>query len=135
MSTYSMTRNSTVTGKRNSGQGGFALIEALIAILIFSLGVLALIGLQAVSTQSTTVAKARVDAGLVASQRIAEIWDDLANIATMGETNTDVSAWLPNGKRTTTINGNNVAVTVTWDMPSKPGQSYTTVAVVTGSGK
>jgi type IV pilus assembly protein PilV len=130
----SLTRTSTRLVKQNCGQTGFALIEALIAILIFSLGILGLIGLQAISTQSTTMSKARMDASIIASQRIAEVWDDVANIATMPPSATDdVSAWLPQGQRTTTIAGDNVTVTVTWKMPSEAtAQSYTAVAVVVG---
>lgn len=117
-------------------QGGVALLEALVAILIFSIGILGLIGLQAVSTQSTTIAKSRIDASFVASQRIAEMWGDIANINSYVETDADVSAWLPSGKRTTTVTGAvapyQVTVTVTWRMPSEiADQSYTTVAMVT----
>ena len=119
---------------RPGKQCGVALLEALVAILIFSIGILGMIGLQAISTQSTSIAKARVDASFVANQRIAEIWGDVANIASYAETSTDVSAWLPNGLRKTTIDGTvapfTVTVTVTWDMPSEPGQTYTTVAMV-----
>lgn len=116
-------------------QGGIALIEALVAILIFSIGVLGLVGLQSLSTHSTTMAKSRIDASLVCNQRIAEIWGDIAHIDSYAEADADVSAWLPpNGKRTTEISGTSapytVTVTVTWDMPSEPGQTYTTIAMV-----
>lgn len=109
--------------------GGFALIEGLIAILIFSLGILGLVGLQATTTQSTTLAKTRVDASFVASQRIADIWGDLANLAGMTETNTPIAS-LPEGKRTTKIEDTNlVTVSVTWKMPNDDATySYTTVA-------
>ena len=41
-------------------QRGMMLLEGLIAILIFSLGVLAMIGMQAVSVSQTSQAKYRV---------------------------------------------------------------------------
>ena len=118
--------------RRNPAESGFALIEALIAVLIFSLGILGLVGLQATTTQSTTVAKARIDASFIAAQRIAEIWgSNLAALSTMAETDTDISGLLPEGKRTTTVVGNDITVTVTWKMPKEPGvQTYSTVAVV-----
>jgi type IV pilus assembly protein PilV len=119
---------------QNRGQGGFALLEALIAVLIFSLGILGLVGLQAATTQSTSVAKTRVEASFIASQRISDIWGDIANMASKAETDTDISGLgLPNGKRTTAIDGNNVTVTITWKMPKETTvQSYNTVAVVIG---
>lgn len=114
--------------------GGFALIEGLIAILIFSLGILGLVGLQATTTQSTTLAKTRVEASFVASQRIAEIWGDLDNIATAEETDTAVTG-LPEGKRTTKVEDTNlVTVSVTWKMPNDDATySYTTVARIAGN--
>jgi type IV pilus assembly protein PilV len=114
--------------------GGFALIEGLIAILIFSLGILGLVGLQATTTQSTTVAKTRVDASFIASQRIADIWGDLANLAAKAETNTPIAS-LPEGKRTTKIEDTNlVTVSVTWKMPNDNATySYTTVARIAGN--
>jgi type IV pilus assembly protein PilV len=114
--------------------GGFALIEGLIAILIFSLGILGLVGLQATTTQSTTLAKTRVDASFVASQRIADIWGDLANLAGKTETNTPIAS-LPEGKRTTKIEDTNlVTVSVTWKMPNDDATySYTTVARIAGN--
>lgn len=115
--------------------GGVALIEAMVAILIFSFGILGFIGLQAMTTQSTTAAKARVDASLVASQRIAELWGgDLTKINDVpDETDVDVSKYLPDGKRSMTIKNNKVTVTVTWRMPSETErQTYSTVAMVIG---
>lgn len=113
---------------------GFALIEGLIAILIFSLGILGLVGLQATTTQSTTLAKTRVDASFVASQRIAEIWGDLDNIATAAETDTAVTG-LPEGKRTTTVEDTNlITVSVSWKMPNDDQTySYTAVARIAGN--
>lgn len=128
-----LSQTESVNILRNHSQAGFALIEALIAVLIFSLGILGLIGLQATTTQATTMAKTRVDASFVASQRVAEIWGDLANIASKGETDTPV-ATLPDGKRTTVVNGNQVTVTVTWKMPSDENrQSFQTVARIAGN--
>lgn len=120
---------------RPTDQHGFALIEGMIAVLIFSLGILGLIGLQATTTQATTLAKTRVEASFIASQRIADVWGDLAHIATMTESNTDISTLLPDGKRTTTIEDTNlVTVIVTWKMPSdNTTHSFTTVARVTGN--
>ena len=61
-------------------QRGSALLEALFAILIFSVGLLALVALQAVSIKNSIDAKYRSDASYVANQIIAQMWVDRANI-------------------------------------------------------
>jgi len=63
-------------------QQGSMLLEALIGILIFSMGILAMVGLQAAAISSVTEAKYRSDAAFFANQIIGEMWvqrDDLAN--------------------------------------------------------
>ena len=45
-----------------------SLLEGLLAILIFSVGILALVALQATSVRATTDAKLRADASFMASQ-------------------------------------------------------------------
>lgn len=57
-------------------QRGSALLEALFAILIFSIGLLALVALQAVSIKNSIDAKYRSDASYVANQIIAQMWID-----------------------------------------------------------
>lgn len=59
---------------RRTSQGGFSLIEALIAIVIFSIGVLALVALQVTSVRQASNAKYRSDAALFANQLIGEMW-------------------------------------------------------------
>ena len=64
----------------NRSQAGSTMIEALVAIFIFSIGVLALIGLQAVSIKTSIDAKYRADAAFLANQVIGQMWVDRANI-------------------------------------------------------
>jgi type IV pilus assembly protein PilV len=54
-------------------QSGVLLIEALIAILIFSIGVIALMGVQAASVRTTSDAKIRMDAEFFADQLLSEM--------------------------------------------------------------
>lgn len=61
-------------------QRGSALLEALIAILIFSMGVIALMGLQAASIKNSIDAKYRADASYLANQIIGQMWVDRANL-------------------------------------------------------
>jgi type IV pilus assembly protein PilV len=62
-------------------QTGVALIEAMVAILIFSIGILAIVALQALSMRNTTDAQFRAEASLLANSVIAEM--RLANQATV----------------------------------------------------
>jgi type IV pilus assembly protein PilV len=62
-------------------QDGVMLLEALIAILIFSLGILAIIGLQAQSVRNSAEAKYRADASFLANQIIGRMWADRANLS------------------------------------------------------
>jgi type IV pilus assembly protein PilV len=56
-------------------QGGF-LLEALVAILIFSFGVLGLVGLQASAIEFTNDAQYRSEAAYLANSLIAQMWAD-----------------------------------------------------------
>jgi type IV pilus assembly protein PilV len=62
-------------------QAGVMLIEALIGILIFSIGILALIGMQATAVKNTTDARYRSEAAYLANSIIAQIRLDAANSA------------------------------------------------------
>lgn len=50
------------------------MLESLIAILIFSIGIIAVIGMQAMAVQTSTDAKYRTDASLLANRLVAEMW-------------------------------------------------------------
>ncbi|MEO6974737.1 MAG: prepilin-type cleavage/methylation domain-containing protein [Gallionella sp.] len=116
-----------------SAQRGVVLLEALIAILLFSMGVLALVGLQAAMVKNTSDANFRAQASFIAQQRIGLIWSDPANVATYLETNTDISAQLPGGTRSVVTSGTNqYRVTVTWQQPGKAQHNFTTIATIAG---
>lgn len=59
------------------------LLEALIAILIFSMGVLAIVGMQASAVKASSDAKYRSDASMVANQLIGQMWVGDRTPATM----------------------------------------------------
>src|SRR5207249_11383455 len=62
-------------------ENGVMLLEALIAILIFSIGILAVVGLQAVSIRNVTDSKHRTEAAFLANNLLSQMWTDAANIA------------------------------------------------------
>ena len=57
--------------KNPVNQQGVVLIEALIAILIFSMGIMALLGLQAAMIKNTSDNKYRADASFIANNVLA----------------------------------------------------------------
>jgi type IV pilus assembly protein PilV len=72
-----MTMNNTIPMK---SQKGVLLLEAMIAILLFSVGVLAVVGLQANAIKNVSQSKYRSDAALFADQIIGAMWADRANL-------------------------------------------------------
>jgi len=62
---------------------GFMLIEVLVAVLVFSLGVLTIVGLQAAAVQHSTQAQQRADAMLLVDDLIGRMWLTDRNFATL----------------------------------------------------
>jgi type IV pilus assembly protein PilV len=117
-----------------SPQQGAVLIEALVAILIFSLGVLAIVGLQGNMIKNVADSKYRSEASYIAQSRIAQMWADPANLPSYIETATPIAV-LPGGTRTvTTPVAGQYTVTVTWLQPgTATTHNYSTTARITGN--
>jgi len=114
-------------------QQGVALLEALVGILIFSIGILAMMGLQAQSIRNTIEAKYRNEAAYLANQIIGQMWVDRANMAdydTGGGANLNMTTWrtrvantLPGitvggtNSPTIAVAGSQITVTLFWKMP------------------
>lgn len=60
---------------------GYVLLEALVAILIFSLGLLGMIGFQAASTRIVTDSRFRTEAAILADELIAKMAVDRRDVA------------------------------------------------------
>jgi type IV pilus assembly protein PilV len=73
-------------------QGGVVLIEALLGILIFSIGILALIGMQSVAVKNTTDARYRTEAAYLANSILSQIRLDMGNVVFYDDSNTGVYA-------------------------------------------
>ena len=88
-----MTRNLGHTKQR-----GVLLLEALIGILLFSIGILAVVALQGSATKTVTTAKFRSDASFLADQLIGQIWSNRTNAATYayagGTVPNSLTAWM-----------------------------------------
>lgn len=130
----------------NIQQTGSVILEALIAILIFSIGILALIGMQSTAINNVADAKYRNTAGFLADQMVGIIWAGRLNAANANASNvmvaspdpafacnpctgangnaytqswiaSGVQANLPQGTGSITIAGPVVTVTVGWQPP------------------
>jgi type IV pilus assembly protein PilV len=116
-----------------SAQRGVVLLESLVAILLFSMGVLALVGLQAAMIKNTTDSKFRAEACFIAQQRLGVMWSDPTNAVAYLEANTDISSLLPNGTRTVTQPSlGHFVITVTWQQPGQAQHNYTTTGDIAG---
>ncbi len=112
-----------------STQQGVVLIEALVAILLFSIGVLAVAGLQAAMVRNTSESKFRADAAYIAQKRIGELWthpSDLANY--IGAFSVSE---LPAGSLVVAQSGVFFTVTVSWQQPGEALHSLSTTASIT----
>ncbi|ENO80406.1 type IV pilus modification protein PilV [Thauera sp. 63] len=101
-------------------QWGMALLEALIALLIFSIAVLGLVGIQANMVTNTTEAQFRSIATYIAQQKIGRIWANPSETERAGliaeETVQAIDqSLLPSGFSTVSApEGGMLRVTVTW---------------------
>ena len=121
------------TSPVRSAQQGVVLIEAMVAILIFSMGVLAIVGLQAAMIKNTADSKFRADASYIAQQQIGQLWSDPDNLpADLSNTVTDISAELPGGSLSVTRAGVQYTVVVTWQQPGEAVHNFTTIASIVG---
>lgn len=73
MKTQNLVKTTALKPGANKQQGSM-ILESMIAILIFSVGILAIVGLQAASIRNVSSAKYRSDAGLLANQIIGLMW-------------------------------------------------------------
>ena len=97
--------NKSISWRSKNPQSGAVLMEALVSILIFSIGIIALMALQAVSIKNSIDAKYRSDASYFANQIIAQMWVDRANIDSYANyTSTVTSACTPGGTASSLAN-------------------------------
>ncbi|HEX6020327.1 MAG TPA: prepilin-type N-terminal cleavage/methylation domain-containing protein [Burkholderiaceae bacterium] len=81
MNTCRIPSNRRDRGRRRLA--GFALVEVLVAVLLFAIGILGLVGLQAAMTQTQTESKVRADAANLVDELAAVMWGELGNQATI----------------------------------------------------
>lgn len=138
-------------------QAGSMLLEALVAILIFSMGVLGLVGLQSSSVKQSTDAKYRSEAGLLADGLIGKMWvSDKALLQTnfsSSPAGSEYTLWLGTATTAGTVLGTlpqassnpptvtfdpsgngSVTITLNWQAPYEPTpHTYTLKAQIKAS--
>lgn len=136
-------------------QQGMMMIEALIGILIFSFGILAMMGLQAISIKNTIEARYRTEASFEANKIIGQMWAECGKTCTnlsaydttsgtsanMTAWRTEVAALLPGvvvggtNSPTILVAGNTVTVTVFWRIPGTDStiRNFSTIAQINAS--
>lgn len=101
-------------------QQGSVLIEAMVALVIFSMGVLALVGLQSAMIKNSSDNRYRAEAQLIAQTHIANMMaygGDAANYITQVDKD-KIKSQLPNGTLTfSALTNTMVTVTVGWQVP------------------
>lgn len=122
---------------------GIALLEVLVAILIFSVGVLGIVGLQLSMTKAQTASKYRGEAAYLAQEMIGTIWSDMPNVgqytdggcgsyALCKALQDKVQARLPAGTVAfvTDATTGQVVITLGWTAPGESASTYTTSSAV-----
>lgn len=129
-----------------SAQQGVVIVETMIAILLFSMGVLAIIGLQAAMVKNTGDSKTRAESANIAQQCIGELWANPTALACPNAA-ANAAAVLPNGALAIAVvpiapiaglgGGGQFTITITWLQPGEPAgappHNYTTLASVAGN--
>jgi len=104
---------------------GSALLEAVIALLLFGAGIVGLIGLQGKMITTQSDAKYRADAAYLVAELVGTMWADVPNLNSYvtascsgytrcNEWASKVAKTLPGGTAAVTVNTGVVTVTLTW---------------------
>jgi type IV pilus assembly protein PilV len=128
-------------------QAGVMLLEVLIAILIFSIGVLAVVGMQAAAINNVNDSKYRSEAAFLTNRLLSQMWTDAGNIASYSYSGTGgipaaLNTWindptvgvfklLPNASTVppivtitgASVSGAQIMIQVRWLMPEEASQS------------
>lgn len=147
----------TTPHRYNRRPRGFMLLEVLVAMLIFSIGVLGIVGLQASMTKAQTGSKFRADAAFLAQQLVGNMWIDRTGLNNYDTTTSgcssharcsqwlaQVASQLPSGDATVRVvtlpSGTDpatgqviaaeVTITVTWTPPSEEQHRFTTISAI-----
>lgn len=135
------------------GARGVVLIEALVGIMIFSIGVLGLVGLQAAMVKAQTQANFRAEAAQLAQDLVGRMWLDTDNldayhdagacagVALCKDWLARVSSRLPGdvAPEVKLVDGGRTEIVLGWVIPGEPEDDgrhfFRTVTAVSGHPK
>jgi type IV pilus assembly protein PilV len=121
------------------GSGGFTLLETLVALVVFSVGLLGIVALQARSIRMSVDSEDRNRAALMADEVISQMWTSAvgggsstcggSTVCSLNLTAAELTGWsnrvtagLPSGAGSVTGPDANgiVTVQISWRPPSRP---------------
>jgi len=139
-------------------QAGFMLLETMVGLLLFSIGILGMVSMLVMSMKASSEASYRSEASYLANQILAQMWVDRANLTayalnptnpvescpagTSASGNANVTNWLldvakiPNGNAlqpqilVDPLNNNTVTVTLCWQSPNTPVHKFVVTAAI-----
>lgn len=138
------------THARCSSERGFALLEVLISVLLFSIGILGIVGIVGTSMRVSNDARYRAEAVNLADSIVADIWNTApAQLdSQFGSTGPKLAAWrtktaelLPATSGTSlqlditqpglSLQSRSIVITVSWQLPGAAEiHSYVTTAQI-----
>ena len=144
-----MEKTVSISLKSNAGQRGATLLEALIGILIFSIGIVALVGMQALAIKHMSDAKYRSDAAFFANEIVGQMWVNRGSLGSYafsgsGAPPAAIDGWVTSIRNglpgvtpaanlpIITVVGTTVTVTVRWKLPDSSVHSHVTMAYING---
>ena len=108
-------------------QSGSFVIEALISVLLFAVGLISMMMIAAQGTNQIGQAKYRNDASYLAGELIGEMWVSGSSPGGFDRTawNARVTSMLPNGDPSaTSVSGTTVSVDIAWSDPKNQGVTH-----------
>lgn len=120
---------------------GVSLLEVLVAILLVSIGMLGMVGLQASSVRAAVGAEDGLRASALASEIASTMWLNRsltlsadALQAWQDRVADPASGGLPNGQGEVTLSGSEARIAITWRPPqakaTEPDQRYVTQVLI-----
>lgn len=106
---------------------GVALIEALVAVLLFAVGIAALLRVLGTAIKDAGDVEYRAVAATLADGTIGRMWVDRPNWNDYVVVDGPVGE-LPNGLQTVAVAGNVVTITIRWQPPGAADERVHTVA-------
>ena len=118
---------------RQRCQDGFTLVEVLVSLLVFSFGILGMVGLQARAIQFSVDSEDRAKAAMVANEVVSWMWAQ-RTLVVPAETLADFEAQAQTAGLPSNVAvavpapvGGVATVTITWKSPSKPASEDNSV--------